>query len=222
MKNTKIACHPKFPQLWGADGEDDNDEDLSNRIANGAEVVEDDEDDDDDSNNDEDLTDEQKNAQKLSREAARRRKENNRLKKEKEDLQKQLDEQALSRKTKLEQAQHKLDEAKKTNDNMSSTNQRLLLEMAVLKDSKRQWYDSSAVIALLDKSVIDIDPESGIIEGIEEALADLAKDKPFLVKTAGQRQGNGSSGSQPNQGGNGTKQTKEQKKTELAKKWKLG
>lgn len=221
MKITKIACHPKFPQLWGADGEDDVDEDLSNRIANGAEVTEDDEDDDDD-NGDDDLTDEQKNAQKLSREAARRRKENNRLKKEKEDLQKQLDEQALSRKTKLEQAQIKLNEAKKTNDDMSATNQRLLLENAVLKDSKRQWYDSSAVIALLDKSVIDIDPESGNIEGIEEALADLARDKPFLVKTAGQRQGNGSSGSQPNQGGSGTKQTKEQKKTELAKKWKLG
>lgn len=210
-----------FPQLTGSDGEDDPDEDLTNRIANGNEGDDDDEDDGVEDDNDDD-DEEAKQDKKLAREAARRRRENNKLKKELQQLKEEQEQQALSRKSKLEQAQHKLNEAKATNDSLSSTNQRLLLEMAVLKDSKRTWHDSSAVIALLDTSEVEIDPESGNIEGIEEALADLAKDKPFLLRTGGSRQGNGASGSQPQSGGNGSKKTKQQREAELAKKWKLG
>lgn len=224
MKIHKIASDISgitFPQLTGSDGEDDSDEDLSNRIANGNEGDDDDEDDGVEDDNDDD-DEETKQDKKLAREAARRRRENNRLKKELQQLKEEQEQQALSRKSKLEQAQHKLKETERQATSLAETNQRLLLEMAVLKDAKRSWYDSSAVIALLDTSEIDIDPESGKVEGIEEALADLAKDKPFLVKTAGTRQGNGSSGSQPNSGGSNNKQTKEQKQAELMRKYRLG
>lgn len=224
MKVKKIIDDLKFPQLMGSDGEGgdggDGDGDLDNRIGSTSGGANDDDDDDDDE--DEDTSDDDEGKRKLSREAAKRRRENNKLKKANEELQAKIAEQELSRKTKLEQAQHRLQEAEQKTDNLAETNQKLLLEMAILKDSKRTWHDSSAVIALLDTSEVEIDPESGNIEGVEEALADLAKDKPFLLKTAGSRQGNGSSGSQPNAGSGGNKQTEEQRKRELGKKWKLG
>lgn len=226
MKIKKIADDANvinFPQLTGSDGEGEGDEDLSNRIVGGNDDDGDGEDDGDGDDGDDDEGDEDsKQDKKLAREAARRRRENNKLKKELEELKAEQEQQALSRKTKLEQAQHKLKETENQATTLAETNQRLLLEMAVLKDSKRSWYDSSAVIALLDKSEIDIDPESGNIEGIEEALADLAKSKPFLVKTAGTRQGNGSSGSQPNSGGGNNKQTRDQRQAELKRKYRLG
>lgn len=210
----------KFPQLTGSDGEDDgDDDDMQNRIIPGGNISEDDDDEDDDDNGEDD--EEAKKDKKLAREAARRRRENNKLKKELEELKAEQEQQALSRKSKLEQANHKLQETQKAAESMADTNARLLLEMAVLKDAKRAWHDSSAVIALLDTSEVEIDPESGNIEGIEEALAELAKDKPFLLKTSGSRGGNGSSGSNP-QGSGSTKQTKDQRKFELQKKWKLG
>lgn len=212
----------KFPQLTGSDGaDDDDDDDMQNRINPGGSTESGADDEGDDDDNDDDDSEEAKQDKKLAREAARRRRENNRLKKELDELKAEQEAQALSRKSKLEQAQHKLNEAKALNDDLATTNQRLLLEMAVLKDSKRTWHDSSAVIALLDTSEVEIDPASGNIEGIEEALAELAKDKPFLLRTAGSRVGNGSSGSNP-QGSGTSRQTKDQKKSELAKKWKLG
>lgn len=207
-----------FPQLTGSDGEDggEGDNDLSNRIANGDDDgVDDDDNDGEGGEGDDDAQD-----RKLAREAAKRRRENNKLKKELEELKAEREQQELSRKSKLEQAQHKLNEAKQTNDNLSATNERLLIENAILKDSKRTWHDSSAVIALLDKSTLEVDPVSGNIDGIEEALAELAKDKPFLMKTGGSTGGSGASGSQP-QGTGNTKQTKAQREAELKRKWKL-
>lgn len=212
----------RFPQLTGSDGEDDDDDDddQSNRINGGSDSNDDD--DDDDEGDDDDLTDEQKNARKLARENRKRRKDNAALKARLAELEKEQEEAKLSRKTKLEQEQAKREEATRKAQTLSSTNERLLLENAILKDSKRDWHDPSAVIALLNRDDIEVDPESGNIEGIEEALSDLAKDKPFLVKTAGTRQNNGASGGHPSGGRNGDRKTKEQEQAELKKKWKLG
>lgn len=223
MKIKKISSKTaiiNFPQLTGSDGEDggEGDNDLSNRIANGDSDGVDDDDNEGEGGEGEGEDDAQD--RKLAREAAKRRRENNKLKKELEELKAEREQQELSRKSKLEQAQHKLNEAKQTNDNLSATNERLLIENAILKDNKRTWHDSSAVIALLDKSTLEVDPVSGNIDGIEEALAELAKDKPFLMKTGGSTGGSGASGSQP-QGNSNTKQTKTQKENELRKKWKL-
>lgn len=207
-----------FPQLTGSDGEEnEGDNDLENRIvSNNNDEAEGDDDDNESGDGDNDDAQDRK----LAREAAKRRRENNKLKKELEELRAEREQQELSRKSKLEQAQHKLNEAKQTNDDLSAANERLLIENAILKDSKRSWHDSSAVIALLDKSTLEVDPVSGNIEGIEEALADLAKDKPFLMKTGGSNGGTGASGSQP-QGNGNTKQTKAQRENELKRKWKL-
>ena len=200
----------QFPQLIGSDGEDDLDEGEQNQggVDDGGDLDEEDDD------------EEAKKDKKLSREAARRRRENIALRKQLEELQAEREADALSRKSKLEQAQHKLKEAQDASKSMGDANRRLLLENAVLKDSKRTWHDSSAAIALLDTSLIEIDPVSGTIEGIEDALADLAKDKPFLLKSGNGRQGNGSSGSNP-QGGAGEKVTPQQRQAELKRKWKL-
>ena len=216
-----IIGNLKFPQLMGADGEDGQDDNLDNRIGSDSQPGGNEDDDDNDEDHDDDDED-TKQGKKLAREAARRRRENNKLKRELEELKAEQEAQALSRKSKLEQANHRLKETEDKAVRTAETNERLLLEMAVLKDGKRTWHDSSAVIALLDTSEVDIDPESGNIEGIEEALAELAKAKPFLLKTGGSQRGNGSSGNQPASGGGSKNKTDEQRRSDLRSKWTIG
>lgn len=70
------------------------------------------------------------------------------------------------------------------------------------------WEDAETVYALLDRSDLEVDPETGVIEGLEEQLEDLAKRKPFLLKKKGsstRSSGNGSSGKPPRNSAGGEK-----------------
>lgn len=62
------------------------------------------------------------------------------------------------------------------------------------KDGEKlyDWEDADVVYALLDKSELEVDVETGEIEGLEEQLAELAKKKPFLLKS-GKRSSKGGS-----------------------------
>lgn len=207
-----------FPQLTGGDGEGDD----GDSGQDGEDPGQDDGEDDGDDEGEPGADDSGLKIRRLSREANKRRIENKKLKEQIQQLNDDREEQEKSKKTKLEQAQDKLNEAHTSNKGLSSANERLLLENAVLKDSKHNWHDSSAVIALLDTSSVEIDPESGTIEGIEDALADLAKERPFLVKTAERNnQGSGSSGHQPGAGSGNRKMTEQQRKDDIARKWKI-
>lgn len=165
--------------------------------------------------------------QKLAKENARRRVEAKELKRQVEELQQQLEERDERQtedqvKAKTDSLSKKLQKADKERAILASTNEKLLLEMAVLKDENHKWYDSSAVIALLDTSYIDLDPASGTIEGIEDALEELAREKPFLVKPSQKRNSNsGSSGNQPGAGSSNRQMTEQQQRDAIAKKWKL-
>jgi len=44
------------------------------------------------------------------------------------------------------------------------------------------WHDVSQTIAALPSEEVTVDLETGEVNGLEEALAEVAKDKPFLVK----------------------------------------
>lgn len=76
--------------------------------------------------------------------------------------------------------------------------------------SKRwDWEDPEIVFRLLDADDIDIDIESGEIDGLEEQLVAIAKQKPFLLRD-GQRTPGGSTGSRP---GGGTRRGKKDEMT---------
>lgn len=51
-------------------------------------------------------------------------------------------------------------------------------------DPRWDWEDAEVVYALLDRSDLEVDPETGKIDGLEEQLEDLAERKPHLLKIA--------------------------------------
>lgn len=100
-----------------------------------------------------------------------------------------------------------LEKTKADNEVLSTVLRRNLLETAILKDTKRIWHDVTSVIANLDLEDITIDLKSGKVEGLEQPLADLAKDKAFLVKEAkGKQKGSGENDQNPNGGAQGQQQ----------------
>lgn len=81
-----------------------------------------------------------------------------------------------------------------------------LLELAILKNSKYDWQNSTTVVKLIDRSEIKIDAKTGKVDGVDKALANLAKENPFLLKT-GEGNGEGNNGGNtglPSQASGGT------------------
>lgn len=116
-------------------------------------------------------------------------------------------------KSELEKAQADAAAAKKEADELKQNRTDMLTSNAflIVKDSPT-WHNSSAALALLDKSLITV-KEDGTVEGMEAAVKKLAADHPYLVKPAGDgkddkdgKNGNQqASGSSNNGGGGGGK-----------------
>lgn len=89
------------------------------------------------------------------------------------------------------------------NQTLSLVNERNILKIAILENSKYQWNDPADVAVMIDRGNIKIDPAKGSIEGIEEALKDLAKRKPYMLKpsedNSGNNNGNGAGSFVPGQ-----------------------
>lgn len=58
----------------------------------------------------------------------------------------------------------------------------LQIERAFLLDNTHNWHDPKVALRLADLSDIEID-EDGTVEGLKQALADVAKKHPYLVNT---------------------------------------
>lgn len=60
------------------------------------------------------------------------------------------------------------------------------LQMAIMRDSRYQWQDGAVedVMAACDPDVVKIDDE-GNIEGLDDALKQIAEKKPYLLKPVG-------------------------------------
>lgn len=81
------------------------------------------------------------------------------------------------------------------NEKMKIVNERNLLDLAILRNKTYEWHDANDVAALLDRTGIKIDAETGKVEGVEDALKSLAKAKPHLLKPkADEGNGNGNGG----------------------------
>lgn len=68
------------------------------------------------------------------------------------------------------------------NATLAAANQSLMLENAFLKATGFDWVDPEAAMALADLSKVEFDEKTNRAIGLESALQDLAKKKPFLLK----------------------------------------
>ena len=81
------------------------------------------------------------------------------------------------------------------NTQLTRVNEINILKIAVLTNKKYDWVDPEDAISLLDRSNIKINAKKGIAEGVEDALKDLAKRKPHLLRAAENSEGNSTGGS---------------------------
>ena len=86
---------------------------------------------------------------------------------------------------------------KDENEQLRTVNERNLLELSILKNSKYQWHNADDVSKMIDRSGIKINVKSGEVEGIEDALKALAKEKPYMLKKDEQNGENGGSQGKP-------------------------
>ena len=76
------------------------------------------------------------------------------------------------------EAARKLEEANRDKED-------LLIRLEFMANNKHSWKNPKAALKLLDLSDVEID-EDGEIEGLEEAIDQLAKDEPYLLDTTKQ------------------------------------
>ena len=81
----------------------------------------------------------------------------------------------------------KVDKRDQTISAQSETIRSLQLQVAFLSDNTHSWNDPKLAISLIDMDDLDIE-EDGSISGLKEALDDLAKNRPYLVKTPEKQQ----------------------------------
>lgn len=198
--------------FWGAEGEAGGEPAATTGTGGDS-----DDDDDDEEDDDSDQWDEKdKKIHSLSTEAKNRRKALRAAERERDALKRQLEERDGAKKDTEKHLQTELEQVTQRATKMEATLRKNLLETSILKDDKLTWHDVDVVISALSLEDIDIDVESGTVEGLSEELKRVAKEKPFLVKAkagsrkdgessnGGQRQQTGSTGINP--GGAGRQQ----------------
>lgn len=73
-------------------------------------------------------------------------------------------------------------ELETTNATLASTNQRLMLQIAMRDDKAHVWVDPDAALKLADLSEVEFDEKTLKPIGFKAALDKLAKEKPYLLK----------------------------------------
>ena len=199
MRITKVPLDyidgvPVYP-FFGADGEDDQSGETDDTVTEDDAQGEDEGDDDDDEDDPV-----KRKLRKTTRQSIRRQKELTAALKEKQELQDKLDAEERKKKNDLDNATGDLAKRDERISNLESLLNKNLLETAILKDAKRTWHDVSQTIAALPEGEVTIDLDTGEVNGLEEALAEVAKEKPFLVKETKGRKKVDQNGSTDNPG----------------------
>ena len=185
------------------DAEVDEDEDESDGVSDGDSDGEDD-DDSDSNDSDRDLESELRKAKRE-------------LRKTKRDLDEALDmleenENSSGRGSNDDEDDSEVASLREENDQMRKLLNGAYIEQQISNFRDKEgnprwdWEDPETVFALLDRSDLEVDVETGEIDGLEEQLEDLAKKKPFLLKDKSRsRSGSkgGSSGKPPGKSGAG-------------------
>lgn len=141
----------------------------------------------------------QRKIAELSRENAKHRRLKNAERKEKEQLAARLAEMEKAGKTKEEQEQIEIKTLRSENSKLTKYLEKNTLRSAILGNEKYKWYNIDDAIRDLDLDDLDIDLESGEVDGLDSQLKALAKKKPYLLKdgqdASGDQQGGTTSGS---------------------------
>lgn len=66
---------------------------------------------------------------------------------------------------------------------------------------KYEWHDATAVRAFIDKEAIEVDLDTGEISGLDTQLANIAKDRSYLLISKEEREGGEQGGGQRQSGG---------------------
>jgi len=104
--------------------------------------------------------------------------------------------------TELEKAQTRAEEAEKRSQQIEAEVKETRLRSAIIAEAAkadRKIVDAEAVVALLDRSSLELD-DSGVPTNIAKAMDSLLEAKPFLVAADGGARGNADQGARP-QGG---------------------
>jgi hypothetical protein len=184
----------------GSAGDDGNE---SSKGAVDKVADKDDDDDGDEDHDDDDLSGiadpRDRQIAALSREAARHRREKNKNKKEAERIQGELDALKNGKGTEQEQWEaEKRSFEQKYEELLTNTSNTVLRNAVRDPDNKYSWYDVPVVMSLVNRDVIEIDLEEGVVDGLEAELKRIAKEKPYLVKKAPAGGGNSNNGNNGN------------------------
>ena len=193
MKRTTIS-HLIF--AWGGDGNDDEDENVRIEAPKPKpkprrrQVPVDDDDDDDDYIDDP----KDRRIRKLSKENGRRRVENADLQAELDAKNEEIEDLQTQVKNGLK-LQTKYDKLKDEKDKTEAAAREQAIRTAIAgdkdeKDKPRTWYDTSMVLSLLDRDSLAVDLSDGSVGGLSDQLKEIAKTKPFLLKSASGDEGN--------------------------------
>lgn len=221
-----------FYTIFGAEGNEDDDKKKkanSDDTSGGDSGDDGDDDDGDDGDSGSAEKDTARRLRDTSKEAAQRRRDNREQKKEIDRLKLDLEEREKKDKSDLEN--YKADSEKKQDriNKMEKVLQTNILETAILKDSKFTWHDVTVLRAALDMGEIEVDVESGTVDGLSDELKRVAREKPFLLKGAKKDDGdgdqkdkkNGSSGNNPGGAGDRSKEQQVAERERLVQKYKL-
>lgn len=74
------------------------------------------------------------------------------------------------------------DELEKANATLTSTNQQLMLEIALRDDKAHDWVNPAAVLKLADLTEVEYDEKTKKVHNLKAALDKLAKEQPYLLK----------------------------------------
>lgn len=196
---------PFLRPLMGADDPDDedDDEDEDERPKPKAKPgdrrrvrVRKDADEDDDDPDDLDGIDDpqQRKIAELSRESARRRREKNAAKKEADELRAEVDRLKNLGKDATETTANELKTLKADNERLQKQLERSAVRTAIVAEDKYKWHDVDDIYSKLDLDDLDIDPETGEVDGLEAQLRSLAKKKPYLLRESDASGGDGDAG----------------------------
>lgn len=119
------------------------------------------------------------------------------------DLQKKIKEYEDKDKSETERLTGEVTTLKEQNQTLQEENKALRFDNAFALQSKHSWQDPEIVLGLVRKHDLVTVEDDGTIKGLDKALDDIAKTKPFLLKDGSGGEG-GSAGRQQPVSGSGT------------------
>lgn len=221
--------------LCGADPESDEDEDededeppedegrkpRSKERRKSSKKASDDDDDDDDEDELDKISDpKDRRIVELSRESARRRREKNAEKRRADAAEKERDELKNAGKDEQETLANKLKKSEEENEKHLTRIQNMAVRNAINENDKFKFQNVRLVMRELDYDDLDIDLDTGDVDGLEGQLRKIAKEMPYLVKG---KSGSSEQGGKPaptgRNPGNGSQAPAVTEEKELLKKY---